>query len=409
MKSILLTSTALVAFAGAAMAESHEMAASGVTWGADGEFGYNEEVEGGFYFDGGLSVTTNAGMNMGLTAGIALDVDLGFGAADTSAISSGTNGSGTFSDISINGSDFVVFVEGQGAALYVGDTETAAATQWSGFANMGQDSFIEVDDVDDGTDDGDFVDAVIRGDMTYGPVSASVGFLMADTAEDADLNGLDGLSLGANATFGSFNVGMAYQEEVNRNLIDFVPGNDGVDGIAGTNDDVSDTPGTANEIIAISAGTTFGGADVKIGYANNLTMDEDSIGLQAAYTVGAITGTAFYSVESAYDDNYGVAVDYAGGPVTVHAHYHDGTDQEIALEGSYDAGMGIMAYAGYIENDGDNDAYEAYVAATYDLGGGASLIAAYGESGDTYTGANDEIGDKFEVNEGTTVAVSFVF
>ena len=408
MKSILLTSTALVAFAGAAMAESHEMAASGVTWGADGEFGYNEEVEGGFYFDGGLAVTTNAGMNMGLTAGLALDVDLGFNAAGTDAIS-GPGGAGTFSDITINGSDFVIFVEGQGAALYIGDTETGAETQWSGFANMGQDSFIEVDDVNDGRDNGDFVDGVIRGDMNYGPVSASLSYLMTKAGDNSDLNGLDGLSLGANATFGSFNLGMAYQEEINRNLINFVPGNEGVDGVAGTNDDVSDTPGTANEIIAVSAGTTFGGADVKIGYANNITKNEDSIGLQAAYTVGAITGTAFYSFESAYDDNYGIALDYAGGPATVHVHYHDGTDQEIALEASYDAGMGIMAYAGYIENDGDKDAYEAYVAATYDLGGGASLIASYGDAGDNYTGATDEIGDRFETNLGTTVAVSFTF
>jgi hypothetical protein len=131
--------------------------------------------------------------------------------------------------------------------------------------------------------------------------------------------------------------------------------------------------------------------------------------MQVGYTVGPVTGAVFYSVESAYDDNYGVALDYAGGPVSVHAHFHDGFDKEVALEGSYDAGMGIMAYAGYIVNDDDNDATEAYVAATYDLGGGAALLASYGDVGDTYAGANDEVGDKFEVNEGTTVAVTFKF
>lgn len=386
MKSILLTSTALVAFAGAAMAESHEASTpNGVTWNADGEFGYNEKVEGGFYFSGGMGVTTHAGMNNGLTAGFAMDVDLGFGTAGSSTLVG--NGRGTFDTISVGGSDFVLFVEGENAGLYMGDTETAAAKQWSGPTNMGQDGFVEVDDVNDGPANGDFVDGVLRGDVTYGPVSASVSYLMTNDA-GTNLDGLDGLSLGGVGTFGNFTAVMAYQEEVTNAIV----GGGGID-----------------EKIAVSVGTTFGGADVKVGYANNMTTSEDSIGLQAGYTVGAVTGTVFYSVESAYDDNYGVALDYAGGPVTVHAHYHDGTDQEVALEGSYDAGMGIMAYAGYIENDGDSKATEAYVAATYDLGGGAGLLASYGDVGDNYTGDLDSVGDKFEVNEGTTVAVTFKF
>lgn len=387
MKSILLTSTALVAFAGAAMADAHEDSTpNGVTWNADGEFGYNEEVEGGFYFEGGMGVTTHAGMNSGLTAGFRMDVDLGFGTAGNSIIADGT-GRGTFADISVGGSDFVLFVEGQGAGLYMGDTETAAVKQWSGPTNMGQDGFVEVDDVNDGPLKGDFVDGVLRGDMTYGPVAASVSFLMTNDA-GTELDGLDGLSLGGVGTFGNFTVITAYQQEVTESIVD---------------------SSSIDEKIAVSVGTTFSGANLKLGYASNQTTSEDSIGMQVGYTVGPVTGAVFYSVESAYDDNYGVALDYAGGPVSVHAHFHDGFDKEVALEGSYDAGMGIMAYAGYIVNDDDNDATEAYVAATYDLGGGAALLASYGDVGDTYAGANDEVGDKFEVNEGTTVAVTFKF
>jgi hypothetical protein len=94
----------------------------------------------------------------------------------------------------------------------------------------------------------------------------------------------------------------------------------------------------------------------------------------------------------------------------VTGYYHDGQDQETGIEGSYTLGNGLALYAGYIDNRDDiDDNYEAYAAATYDLGGGASLIAAYGDSGDNYGGANDEIGNAFEVNEGTTVAVSFSF
>ena len=412
MKSILLTSTALVAFTGAAMAENHEdMAANGVVWGADGEFGYNEEVEGGFYFDGGLAVTTSAGMNMGLTAGLSLDVDLGFGPAENNGLVSASSGSGTFSDIAINGSDFVIFVEGQGAALYIGDTETASQKTWSGTTNMENDGFLEVGDVDDGADDGDFVDGVIRGDLTYGPVTASLSFLMADGGEigGTDFNGLDGLQVGAVSTFGNFTVGVTYQEGVSSRLVNAADADPGVDGILGNADDTPENPGTVDEVIGVFASSTFAGANVKVAYAQNLDTDASSTGLQLDYPFGPVTATVFYSFESDVEDNYGVAIAYANGPVAATAYYHDGNDEELGIEGSYDTGTGITAYAGYIQNDGDSDAYEAYVAATYDLGGGASLIAAYGDSGDAYTGANDEIGNAFEVNEGTTIAVSFSF
>jgi outer membrane protein OmpU len=412
MKSILLTSTALVAFAGAAMAEAHEESTpNGVMWNADGEFGYNDEVEGGFYFDGGLAVSTKAGMNMGLTAGVTLDVDLGFSKATLNETTGVLNasGDGSFDNISIDGSDFVVFVEGQGAALYIGDTATASEKTWSGTTNMENDGFLEVDDVNDGADNGDFIDGVLRGDLTYGPVTASVSFLMTDgAAASEDFDGLDGLQVGAVSTLGAFTVGATYQQGVSARLVD-ASDDAGNDLILGTTDDTVDNPGTVAEVIGLFASTTFAGANVKVAYAQNLDTDADSTGLQLDYPFGPVTATVFYSIESDTDDNYGVAVAYANGPVAATAYYHDGTDQEIGLEGSYDTGMGLTAYAGYIQNDDDSDASEAYVAGVYDMGGGASLIAAYGETGDTYAGANDEIGNSFEVNEGATVAISFKF
>ena len=414
MKSILLTSTALVAFAGAAAAESHEsadmMGPQGVVWGADGEFGYNEEVEGGFYFDGGLAVSTKAGMNMGLTAGLTLDVDLGFNEAADNGLVSASSGDGAFDNISIDGSDFVVYVEGQGAALYIGDTETASEKTWAGTTNMENDGFLEVDDVNDGADNGDFVDGVIRGDMAYGPVTASLSFLMTNgTGTNDDFDGLDGLQVGAVSTFGAFTLGVTYQDGVDGRLVDASDDMPGTDGIMGNADDEPGNPGTVDEVLGVFATTTFAGANVKVAYATNLDTDADSTGLQLDYPFGPVTATVFYSFESDTDDNYGVAVAYANGPVAATAYYHDGTDQEIGLEGSYDTGMGLTAYAGYIQNDGNDAAWEAYAAAEYDLGGGASLIAAYGDNGDAYTGANDEIGNAYEVNEGTTVAISFKF
>lgn len=426
MKRILLTSTALVMVAGMATAQQMQQpvlqgaimsdtgvpmadgdtqvsdiptrtlgGTSGVKWAADGEFGYNDDVENGFYFTGGLGVSTSAGMNMGLTAGIALDVDLGF---DNNAPDSG-NDRGAFDNIVIDGSDFVVFVEGQGAALYIGDTETGAATRWAGTTNMQNDGFIEVDDVDDGAKgttlsgapSEDYVDAVLRGDLEYGPVVASLSYLLATDGVTGE-GGIEGLSLGAEATFGSFVVGLAYQEEVKRVIVD---------------------SGPIDEIIGVYAGTTFAGASVKVAYATNQTKDQDSLGVQVDYPFGPVTATAFYSAESLGDDNYGVGVSYASGPITAAAYYHDGQDQEIGIEGSYAMESGLTVYAGYIDGNDSLDDYEAYIAGEYDLGGGASLIASYGDVGKDYTNANgydlEEVGNAFEVNSGTTVAISFKF
>ena len=420
MKSILLTTTALVAFAGMASAQQGQLqpvidttiqsdtgmimadgetlpsdipnvpaAASpaGVELGADGEFGYNEEVEGGFYFNGGLGLTTNAGMNMGLTAGIDADIDIDFTDNDTGSTADG----GTFDNADVSISDFVIYVEGQGAGFYVGDTETAAASRWSGTTNMQQDNFLEVDDIDDGALNGDFVDAVMRADLTYGDISGSVSYLLTDAGDNPDLDGVDGLSVGVEGTFGSFVAGMAYQEEVDSVIFD---------------------GGPIDEKVGVYGGATFAGADVKLAYARNLTTEEDSIGVQVDYPFGPVTATAFYSVESLGDDNYGFGVVYANGPITAGAYYHDGQDQEIGVEASYDLGNGLVGYAGYIGSNDGNDDYEFYVAAAYDLGGGAALIASYGEDS-TYNGVigdgSDEIGNTYEVNEGVTVAVSFQF
>ena len=413
MKSILLTSTALVAFAGAAAAE--------VTWSADAEFGYNEEVEGGFYFDGGLAVATTAGMMMGLEAGIALDVDLGF--ADNTD-DDGDFG-GTFSDISVNASDFVVFVKNDVSGLYIGDTNTATQQHWSGVTNMEQDGFLEVGDVDDGADDNDFVDGVLRADLTFGSVSTSVSYFLADNdfgsddleGTDEDLNGLTGLQLGISADLGQFSVGLAYQDEVDGDLVNGTDASDGEDGLTGTDDDIEESPGSVDQLFGIYGSTTFAGASVKLAYAQNGNTDASSTGIEVGYTFGPATATVFYSLEddgsddNQAEDNYGIGIAYDGGPLQVSAYYHDGGDQEIGLEGNYDLGNGLVIYAGYVDSadDDQENREELYVAGEYDLGGGASLIAAYGEVGDEYDGDLDAVGNAYEVNEGATIAISFSF
>lgn len=360
MKRILLTSTALVAFAGAAAAE--------VSWNGDAEIGYNDDVENGFYWSMGLTLNAEQELNNGLVAGFTLDIDLD----DDSDFGENTS---TFGQDAVTTSDYVLYLKSDTAALYFGDTDTAADKLWNGTKNMGQDGFWDNEDFEDNGAEG-----ILRGDLMMGGLEASISYGVGDSNGGTEDDDLKGMQLGLSYTTGAYNFGLAYQDD--------------------------DHPA---EIFGVWAGATFGGADVKVAYAKNNTDDEDSIGIQVDYPFGPVTATVFYSAESAYDDNYGLELAYANGPVTVDFWYHDGTDEELGLEGSYDMGNGLKMYAGYIKNDGDSDASEAYIAGTYDLGGGAELLVSYGDAGDTYTGDLDEIGDNFEVNDGTTVAVSFEF
>ena len=76
MKSILLTSTALVAFAGAAAADGH----AGISTALSGTLGYNSEMDGigedGFYWEGNLQVTATAALDNGVTAGAYFEITI---------------------------------------------------------------------------------------------------------------------------------------------------------------------------------------------------------------------------------------------------------------------------------------------------------------------------------------------
>ncbi|WP_368185970.1 porin [Aestuariibius sp. HNIBRBA575] len=366
MKSILLASASIVAFAGAAAAE--------VSFGGDAEIGYNDEVENGFYWSVGLSVSADQTLDNGLTVGFTLDVDI----ANDDAFGLGDG------DDDIALSDYVLSVTSDNAGLYFGDTDAAAQAHWSGVTNMETDGFAE-------TDDGLDEEATLRGEATFGSVTAAASYFIIDANGGTDEDDLVGLQVAAVADMGQYNFILAYQEEA-------------LSADTGLSADI-------DQIIGLAASSTFGSADVTFAYTSNSTDDTSSVGVEVAYPFGPVTATVFYVSEdgAAEDYNAGVEVGYSDGPVAVDFWYHTGNDEEIGLEGSYDVGNGVMVYAGYIQNDGDSDATELYVAGTYDLGGGAELLVSYGEEGDTYAGDADEIGSGYEVNQGTTVAVSFDF
>jgi hypothetical protein len=371
MKSILLASASVVAFAGAASAE--------ITFGGSATVGFNDTVNAfddnneGFYWDANVAVTMSQALDNGLTASATFDFDV---AEDN------------LGQTLVSGSYLLSLTSDMGG-LYFGDTAFAAETYWASAGDMEADGFSEADG-----------EVVLRGEVMMGGVTAGLSYVVADAdgefVNDNTVEYVDQLSVGATGSFGNFNFAIAYQEEA--------LGASGFYDAEGANGDFNN-----DEIFGLSVGSSFAGADVTVAYAQNNTAGIDSLGVKVAYPVGPVTVTAYYVAESADvgdpDDNYGINVAYASGPISVTADFQDdqGT-QKIALDGSYDIGNGVTVLAGFYTAD-DRAEDEYYIAASYDIGGGASLLASYavGE-----TNPDDEIGAG-DYQEGLTLEASFSF
>lgn len=379
MKSILLTTSALVAFAGAAAAE--------VSFGGSATLGYNtaSDVGGtdGFYWDADLAVTLSQELDNGLTASASVGVTIADNNLGQELVST----------------DYELSLTSETAGLYFGDTDTATEAKWdAGVDGLLFDVFGE--DAVDADASGD--SAILRGELSMGGVDAALSYSVDQTAGAG--SELVGMQFAATATFGNFNVGVAYQDD------EAAIGGFDIGGASFA----GDTSGNGIQLMGLSAGTTFGGADVTVAYisADDGTDTATSMGGALSYGFGDVTLGAYYAVNSIEGldpsvNNYGISAGYAAGAITVDASYDvvefdgDSTDS-WAIEGSYDVGNGIMAYAGLV-NSGDT----MYVAGTYDLGGGASILASYADDGDNAV-LSEDIGDP-EYQEGMTVEVTFSF
>ncbi|EYD74692.1 putative porin [Rubellimicrobium mesophilum DSM 19309] len=401
MKSILLATASILAFAGAAAAE--------VTFGGDAKLGFNigngdegrdsddPEASEGFFWEANLGVTLSQELNNGLTAAASFTLNI----ADTD------NGG----DVDVD-NDFLLSLTAESGGLFLGDTAFAPESHWDPAGNMFADDFSEQDG-----------EVVLRGDFTYAGIEASVSGVLADAGDDPNTpdDDLDQLAFGAETTIGRFNMSLGYQEE-----------SEALDGSVGDYDPVTENDDfDVSEVFGISVGTTFGGADVGVAYAKNFTFEDDSLGFEVSYPFGPVTLGAYYVIENDdasdiagdlgnedLENSFGVSADYASGPLTVSAFYefeddgneiddpvtgdfdfdNDGDDQDedddYGIEIGYDVGNGLELYAGLIDETGN------YVGAEYDLGNGAQLIASYADQ--------DEEGAR-EYEAGTTLQAKFSF
>jgi outer membrane protein OmpU len=349
MKKILLASVALSAFAGAAAAE--------VSFSGSAVLGYNDtdasvaanaDDNNGFYSDLNLDVAFSAALDNGITVSASADVDeLDANESAAQAVT--------------------LTIASDNASLVYGDTEFAAVSAWSAVGTMDNDGFSEQD-----------AELVLKASLTFGDVTVSASQEIEQNAADNTETG--GMSFAATATVGGAAVVVAYQDqETSANL---------------TGQD---------EILALRVGTSFAGADVAFGYADNQTDDAQSTGVSISYPMGAVTIAASYVVEDnaagTAEDNWDISVAYAEGAVAVKANTDESDDW--GLEGSYDLGNGLVINAG-LDDAGDT----TYAAGSYDLGGGAALLVSFVDT--DAPNADDEYGAP-DYQEGTTVELSFAF
>ena len=328
MKKLLLTSTALVAFAGAAAAEialtgSAEMGIAGgdaEVENRDGER-FEESLPMQFWQDVDVTFTMSGETPGGLAFGVAVDLD---------------------EAVNLRGTEFddhgvAVFISGDFGRVTMGDTDGALdfVTQDMGYKNPGS-----IDDAEtghlgylgawlDGSNDGQ----IVRYDYTW------EGLKLAASVEQggADSFGNNGIIVDGDTDL-TWSVGAAYE-------FDFGGGDVG----ASLGYQYSD-----NGRIAVGG-----------------TADDANISFQL--NAGEVAATAL----GVYGDfgGFGAALTYTW------FDFDDGDDvTHIGVGGGYEFdAFSIHANYGVWESD-SYDIAGWGIAGAYDLGGGASLHAAYGSS-----------------------------
>ncbi len=369
MKSILLTSTALVAFAGAAAAESH---APAITFGGEATLGYHDVNDfgpagssEGFYWDANVAVTMSQTLDNGLTVSATFDFDVADDNLGQDLVSGG----------------YVLSLSSDIASLSFGDLDPVAEDRWDGVDGS---TVADFNDQDVHFDVAGF-ESMLVGEATIAGFTAAVSYgVDADGGNDLTGTTLDAMQIHVAGTFGNFGVELAYQEEFA-----------GID-----------------QILGLGASASFAGADVKVSYIDDST--ETSTGIDVSYPVGPVVIGGYYSMNDVAEDNMGVRADYANGPITVAFAYDidggEGGADDVAtyeLDASYDVGNGLTVLAGFTGTDVSGVDMGYYAAATYALGGGAELLFSYADDGDD-TSYDDEFGGP-EYMEGITVEATFVF
>lgn len=364
MKKFLLSSAAVVAFAGAAAAE--------VEWSGDATLGYNDEVEKGVFWDAGLGVDLSQELNNGWSAAASLDVDL----FDTgTAVENGSAGV----------SGWVVTVENDVVSVSAGDVDTAAESF----------SFVSEVDADTTASAGGKINdesADYAGENVGVIVTSTIGSIDVAASMQHGTDNQDGaVQLYAGGEFGNITAGLLYASETDT----------GTSGATTINQD---------EAILLSAGLAFAGADLTFNAGS--VADKARYGVEVSYPVGDITFGAFYTNVDKTNAKaaYGVEAVYEAGALEAKAYYQSVfAVAELGLGVEYDLDNGVEVFAGFVDGDGSSSDYGFYLGGEYDLGGGASVLASYAAN-DVTGGEFDAVaGGQEDIKDGITLELSLDF
>jgi hypothetical protein len=383
MKRILLTSTALVAFAGAAAAD--------ISFSGTAEFSYNVDAAGTVTNTSDTEITAAASqaLNNGYTASVSFTIDPEGAAGEEIAAG----------DITVaNDSSSVTYhigADGAGAA-HLGDHKTmqSAVTNVFGDADTAEVT----------------ANARVSGSLTM--AGATVGVSMNDAGDyqlgvSTDLGGTT-LSAGFDgATGGEYGIMLGGSASSVDYELAF--GSNGADTSYGLS--ASTTAGGADITLAfgdlgyeIGASMPLGAATVGVKLTDTNATAGNGWEITAATALDAVdVSFKLAQAEGATDTTWEMTAGYSAGAVAVSATFDSASDSDITA--SYDMGNGLVAYAGVLnDNDGTVDA--TYAGVEYDLGGGAALTVSNATLGAGYT-ADTDFGQDYAA--GTTVSVSFSF
>ncbi|MDC1230676.1 porin [Octadecabacter sp.] len=317
MKNILLASTALVTFAGAAAAEGH----TSISFGGAASAEYNSET--GYTTDAELTASMSAALDNGLTA--AASISFESDSDDGDNVVDPTHGS-----ISLS-SDTASLTFGTGL---VGAVRTISGDDYA--IGTGDDDAIEDGEIDGivGTIAMGNADVIISAPLTEGAAGAGV------------------VEVGVSTSAGGWNLGVAVTEDGGYTMA--------ADGTAGG----ADVNVGASSDSEWDLGVSLPAGPLTV----SASTDEES-----AWTVGAAYAADGVSagIEVNSDDTWDLTVGYTSAGVAVAA----GVDQDstVTLGATYDMGNGLTIGAGI-----ENVESDAYAFAAMDLGGGASAFVNYG-------------------------------
>ncbi|MCF6304155.1 MAG: porin [Rhodobacteraceae bacterium] len=311
MKNVLFATTALVAFAGAAVAE--------VGFSGDVEVGYYDDgtaaLTNGFYAEGSLDLTASMDFDYGVSVEVTYGADL-------------------YTGLTWDAFPTVVITT-EWVTLTAGNAESAGLDHYSDVDGMGGTAGFN-----DADANGDFL---VRADVTFGDISASVSGVAA-----VNPGALTLLSVGASGSFGSVSFGVGY-------------------------DDGGE--------MGISVGTSFGGFDVDVAYQADAV--ENSVGVAVGTTIGSMDVAGYYAMNSAAatDDAYGVSVNTTFGDASVGVYWDGdaGGASNFGVDVEYAVSEAITVFAGYDQAD------LYYVGAIMDIADGAAVGASYADDTNTAT------------------------